>query len=91
MSANDKQVSGSHYQTAIQPWDFIIGNNLGWCEGNIIKYVSRHKKKHGLDDLRKALHYLEKLIEVETNAQMARQESPSSETERPEADFGSNT
>jgi hypothetical protein len=87
MSANKKQVSGSHYQTAIQPWDYIISNELGWCEGNVVKYVSRHKKKHGLDDLRKAQHYLEKLIEVETNAQMAGETSLDFEATRSCADF----
>lgn len=87
MSANDKQVSGSHYQTAIQPWDYIISNDLGWCEGNVVKYVSRHKNKHGLDDLRKAMHYLEKLIEVELHAEMARQESLNTEATQSGTDF----
>jgi len=63
MSANDRQVSGSHYQTEIQPWDYIVSNNLGYLEGNIIKYVSRYKVKNGIVDLRKARHYLDKLIE----------------------------
>jgi hypothetical protein len=45
-SANDTQVSGSHYRSkAIQPWDYIVSNNLGYLEGNIIKYVSRYKEK----------------------------------------------
>lgn len=62
--ANDKQVGGDHYKAgAIQPWDFIISNNLGYLEGNIIKYVSRYKNKNGVQDLEKAKHYLEKLIE----------------------------
>lgn len=63
--ANQKQVGGSHYQTTIQPWDYIAANNIGYFEGNVIKYVSRWREKGGLDDLRKAIHYLEKLIEVE--------------------------
>ena len=68
MSANQHQVGGSHYaKKAIQPWDYIVSNNLGYLEGNIIKYVSRHKQKGGVEDLRKAAHYLEKLIEVELN------------------------
>jgi hypothetical protein len=58
MSANEVQVGGVHYKTApIQPWDFIAANKLGFFEGNVIKYVSRHHVK--------AQHYLEKLIEME--------------------------
>lgn len=62
--ANARQVGGSHYQGEIQCWDFVVSNNLGFLEGNVIKYVSRHHLKNGLQDLRKAQHYLEKLIEV---------------------------
>jgi hypothetical protein len=64
-SANDTQVAGTHYKDkAIQPWDYIVANELGYLEGNIVKYVSRWKDKGGLDDLKKAQHYLAKLIEV---------------------------
>jgi hypothetical protein len=59
-----KQVGGSHYRDmVIQPIDFIIKNNLEYCEGNVIKYISRYKKKNGLEDLEKARHYIEILIE----------------------------
>jgi hypothetical protein len=64
MNANDTQTGGTHYQVAIQPWDYIIANNLGYLEGNVIKYVTRYKNKGGIEDLRKAQHYLAKLIEV---------------------------
>ena len=64
LSANDTQVGGKHYQKGIQPWDYIIANNLGYLEGNIVKYVSRWKDKGGVQDLKKAQHYLQKLIEV---------------------------
>lgn len=64
MSANDKQVDGEHYQKPIQPWDYITLNRLGYLEGNIIKYISRYKEKNGMRDLEKAKHYLDKLIEV---------------------------
>jgi hypothetical protein len=50
----------------MQPWDYIIANNLNYLEGNVVKYVSRWRQKGGVEDLRKAKHYLEKLIEVET-------------------------
>lgn len=64
--ANKKQVGGDHYKTqAIEPWDYIHRNGIGYLAGNIIKYVSRYDKKGGLNDLRKAQHYLEKLIEEE--------------------------
>ena len=64
-NANQTQVGGTHYKSkAIQPWDYIAANDLGYFEGNIVKYVSRWKDKGGLDDLRKARHYLDKLIEL---------------------------
>lgn len=65
MSANDRQEGGTHYQTTIQPWDFIVANNIPFLEGNVIKYIVRHKGKNGIEDLKKAKHYLDKLIEVE--------------------------
>ena len=65
MSANDKQINGDHYRGAIQTWDYIVANDLGFLEGNIIKYVTRFRKKNGIQDLEKARHYLDKLIEVE--------------------------
>jgi len=67
MNANDKQIGGDHYsKNSIQPWDYIVANNLGYLEGNIIKYTTRWRNKGGVDDLRKVIHYAEKLIEVET-------------------------
>lgn len=70
MTANDQQVGGRHYiDKPFQPWDFIVGNKMGFLEGNIIKYVSRYKEKNGVEDLIKASHYLDKLIEVTRNEQ----------------------
>jgi hypothetical protein len=64
-TANSRQPGGDHYmKKAIQPWDFISSNDIGFLEGNVIKYVSRWKDKGGVQDLEKAKHYLEKLIEV---------------------------
>lgn len=64
VGANDKQIGGSHYKDmAIQPSEFIARNNLGWYEGNVIKYVCRHQSKNGLQDLQKALHYIELAIQ----------------------------
>lgn len=65
MSANN--TGPEHYKDKpMQPWDFIVSNNLGYLEGNVIKYISRWRQKGGVEDLRKAKHYIEKLIEVET-------------------------
>ena len=60
----DKQVGGSHYKDMkIQPITFIQANGLGFCEGNAIKYLCRYKDKGGIEDLKKAKHYIELLIE----------------------------
>lgn len=58
------QVGGTHYKDmAIQPVDFIHGNNIPFLEANVIKYVCRHLSKGGLEDLRKAEHYLRLVME----------------------------
>ena len=69
MSAKDKQVGGEHYQLAIQPIDFIEKNRIPFIEGNIIKYVVRHGDKNGIEDLRKAKHYIEMLMEYRYGGQ----------------------
>jgi len=62
---NSRQVGGDHYKgKTVQPWDFIAANELGFFEGNVVKYVTRWKDKGGVQDLHKARHYLDKLIEV---------------------------
>ena len=67
MSALDKQVDGNHYKDkGIQPIIYIHANNLGFCEANVVKYVTRWKDKNGIKDLEKAKHYLELLIELES-------------------------
>lgn len=57
-----EQVGGDHYDLPIQPIEYILANDLGFVEGNIIKYVSRYKRKNGMQDLLKAKHYLDILI-----------------------------
>ena len=52
---------------AIQPAEYILTNKIGYAEGNVIKYVSRWRSKGGIEDLRKARHYLDLLIETEAN------------------------
>ena len=66
MSALDTQVAGNHYsEMKIQPVEFIHANNLPFIEGCIIKYVSRHKAKNGRQDLLKARHFIDLLLELE--------------------------
>lgn len=62
-TAKDTQVGGSHYQLPLQPIEYIMKNGLGYCEGNIVKYVSRHKQKNGKEDLLKAKQYIDFLLE----------------------------
>lgn len=60
-----EQVGGTHYDTLkIEPIDYIEANNLDFHEGNIIKYVTRWKTKNGLEDLKKAKWYIERLISL---------------------------
>jgi len=66
-SVRNTQVAGTHYQKAIQPWDIISEWKLDFWEGNVVKYILRWKHKDGLQDLKKAKHYLEYLIERESN------------------------
>tara|TARA_Y100001951_G_scaffold105345_1_gene122142 strand:- start:4024 stop:4254 length:231 start_codon:yes stop_codon:yes gene_type:complete len=65
--ASEQQVGGDHYKNcAIQPTEYIIANNLSWCEGNAVKYITRHRiKGEGLQDLLKAQHYINLCIELE--------------------------
>jgi len=67
MTANDKQHGGQHYKKYgdIQPWDVVIAWNLGYLEGTALKYIARWKDKNGVEDILKAIHFLEKLVEVE--------------------------
>ena len=65
MSALNNQEGGSHYKDMlIQPVEFIVKNNLPFLEGNVIKYTCRHKSKNGVEDLKKAIHYLELMMEL---------------------------
>lgn len=66
MNARDKQIGGEHYRSmAIQPTEFIQRNGLNFCEGNAVKYVCRHAQKNGRQDIEKAIHYLELLLEID--------------------------
>jgi len=63
---HNRQVGGSHYKAmAIQPVDFCRRNHLDYCESAAIKYICRHHDKGGIEDIRKAIHYLELLLSIE--------------------------
>jgi hypothetical protein len=64
--ATARQEGGGHYKDLpIQPVQYIHANGVGYFEGNVIKYVTRWRAKNGVEDLRKARHYLDLLIELE--------------------------
>jgi hypothetical protein len=68
MSALDVQTGGSHYKDLkIQPVEYIHANGLGFCEGSVIKYITRWRAKNGIEDLKKARHFIDLLIELESN------------------------
>lgn len=62
-----KEVGGNHYQSEIQPWDFIAANKLGFDEGNIVKYICRHQKKNGAEDIKKAISYCKHILKTQYN------------------------
>jgi hypothetical protein len=73
MKASETQEGGAHYKKyAIQPTEFIFKNGLGFIEGNIIKYVMRHREKNGKQDLLKAKHYIDLLLEYEYGSEYER-------------------
>ena len=58
-----EQVGGAHYKSMkIQPVEFILANGLGFCEGNVVKYICRYRQKNGIEDLKKVIHYAQLLI-----------------------------
>jgi hypothetical protein len=64
--ANGRQVGGGHYrEMGVQPWDAILDWELGYLDGCAVKYISRWRRKGGVQDIEKARHFLDKLIEVE--------------------------
>jgi hypothetical protein len=66
-SALATQVAGNHYKKfSIQPVEYIHSNGIPFIEGSIIKYVTRWKDKNGIQDLEKARHFIDLLIELET-------------------------
>lgn len=65
------QVGGSHYKKyKIQPVEYAMANELNYCQANAVKYVTRYKDKGGIEDLFKAIHNIEILIELEINGRL---------------------
>jgi hypothetical protein len=63
--ATNKQIGGDHYKNCkIQPVDYIVENNLTFLEGNVVKYITRHRRKgEGARDIEKVIHYCELILE----------------------------
>ena len=63
--ATERQVGGDHYKSCkIQPVDYIVENNLTFLEGNVVKYITRHRRKgEGASDIEKVIHYCELILE----------------------------
>lgn len=62
--ANEKQIGGTHYQSAWQHWDIVEEYNIGYLESVATKYIMRHRRKNGIEDLQKALHFIDKLLSL---------------------------
>lgn len=65
MSALQEQVGGDHYNLPIQPVEYIHRNGLDFLQGNVVKYITRHKMKNGAEDVRKAIHYCRLILQLE--------------------------
>lgn len=64
--ALDRQEGGDHYKDLpIQPVEFIHANQLTFLAGNVVKYISRYRAKGGADDVRKAIHYCQLILDLE--------------------------
>ena len=72
------QVGGSHYKDLkIQPIEFIHANGLGFSEGCIVKYISRHKQKNGAEDIRKIIHYAKLILKLDYGEEYVEQKEES--------------
>jgi hypothetical protein len=60
------QEGGNHYKDLkIQPVEYIDANQLDYFQGNVVKYITRHKSKNGAQDVRKALHYCQLILQLQ--------------------------
>jgi hypothetical protein len=63
------QIGGDHYsKLKIQPMEYSMANGLDPCQHNVVKYVTRFRDKNGIEDLKKAIHVIQMLIEFETRS-----------------------
>jgi len=62
---SDKVNHPEHYNKGIECWDYIVSHNMDFLQGSAIKYLTRFKHKNGIEDLKKARAFIDKLIEVE--------------------------
>lgn len=77
------QVGGGHYKDLkIQPIEYAMANNLNFCQGNVVKYITRYKAKNGLEDLKKVKHYVDLLIEIEYAEQIKAEEAAAKKKEQ---------
>lgn len=67
---NQNQFGGKHYEMEIEPIEFIMRNQIPFAEGNVIKYVARHRKKNGIEDIKKAMQYLKFIARYEYNEKL---------------------
>lgn len=66
VNAIDTQVGGNHYKKfKIQPVEYIHANGLDFMQGNVVKYITRHKFKKGKEDIQKAIHFCQLILELE--------------------------
>ena len=76
MSSYKKQIGGKHYlKYKIQPSQFVVENKLLYPEGNVIKYILRHQNKGGKEDLLKAKHFIDMIIERDYDNKKEKQET----------------
>ncbi len=78
MNVNEKQVGGDHYRSKVQHWDYVELNGLRYTEGCATKYATRNRKKHEspLQDLEKAVHYVEKVQDLHRNGYLPPRTAP---------------
>ena len=70
MNASKLQVGGTHYKDcAIMPIEYIIKNKLDFLEGNVVKYITRHRTKGGREDIEKVIHYANLILEYNYDRQ----------------------
>lgn len=84
MSSLNRQEGGDHYKKyAIEPVEFCHRNGLTWCQANVVKYAVRFRDKGGLEDLKKARHYLDMLVEFEYGGWDEKKAEPDSQLATP--------